>query len=158
MLRCLASLFLVIALTGFAKKNEALSVTFHVETNERDSKTFAIPVTLKNLKRATFIEKMPSITEREIAAIYPFSAPDGTMGCAFKLDSHGSMWLDTLSIEHRSSALVAMVNGRIVCDLLIDQRVANGLITIPSGLTNADIAILTKKFHLIGSEKKEKEE
>ena len=158
LLRCLASLCLILALAGFSQKNQVLTVTFHVETNARDTKSFALPVKLKNLKREAFIEKMPSITEREIAGIFPFAASDGTMGCSFQMDAHGTIWLVTLSVEHRGSALVAMINGRIVCDLLIDKRVSNGLITIPNGLTNEDVAGLTKKFHIIGTGKKEKEE
>ena len=96
---------------------------------------------------------MPSITEREISGIFPFPASDGTMGCAFKLDDHGRVWLDTLSIEKKGMALVAMVNGRIVCDMLIDKRVADGIISIPNGLTNEDITILKKKFKVIGTGK-----
>ena len=148
-LRSLAILFLALALAGFAQKRNALTVTFHVETNSRDTASFAIPVELKNLHRQAFIEKMPSITEREILGIYPFMAADGTQGCSFQLDNHGIIWLDTLSVEHRGLALVAMVNGRIVCDLLIDKRVSDGVITIPSGLTPDDMRILQKKIHLI---------
>ncbi|MEI8340995.1 MAG: hypothetical protein WCH43_05580 [Verrucomicrobiota bacterium] len=152
-LRCLAMLLLALSLAGFAQKHGALSVTFHVETNARDTSTFAVPVNLINLKRQAFIEKMPSITEREISGIFPFPASDGTMGCAFKLDDHGRVWLDTLSIEKKGMALVAMVNGRIVCDMLIDKRVADGIISIPNGLTNEDITILKKKFKVIGTGK-----
>ena len=155
MLRCLASIFLVLLFAGFAPKKQTLTVTFHVEANAHDTKTFSVPVMLKNLNRETYIEKLPSITETEISAIFPFAASDGTMGCTFKLDGHGTIWLDTLSVEHRGTALVAMVNGRIVCDLLIDQRVSTGLITIPNGLTNEDITILTKKFHPFRKVKKE---
>jgi len=149
MLRCVATLFLALALVGFAQKRNALSLTFHVETNSRDTASFAIPVDLKNLHRQAFIEKMPSITEREVQGIYPFLAADGTQGCAFQLDNHGTIWLDTLSVEHRGMALVAMVNGRIVCDLLIDKPVTDGIISIPCGLTPADMTILKKKFRLI---------
>jgi len=152
--RCLALLILALALAGFAKKKEALSVTFHVETNSRDTSSFALPVNLKNLGRQSYIEKMPSITEREISRIFPFSASDGSMGCAFILDDHGRVWLDTLSVEKRGMALVAMVNGRIVCDMLIDKRVADGIITIPNGLSDQDIVILTKKFKVAGTGKK----
>jgi len=153
--RTLALLLLALALAGFAQKSGALSVTFHVEANARDTNTFSFPIDLKNLKRQAYIEKMPSITEHEIAAIFPFAASDGTMGCAFKLDDHGRIWLDTVSIENYGKALVAMVNGRIVFDMLIDKRVSDGIVTIQNGLTEQDIAILKKKFKVMGTGKKE---
>ena len=152
MLRRLAPLLLVLLLCGMAqKKKRDLSVTFHVETIEQDTGTFAMQVELRSLHRMAYVEKMPSITEREISLIYPFTAPDGTMGCAFKLDNHGRIWLDTLSIEKRGLAMVALVNGRIVCDMLIDKRVSDGIITIPRGLNTEDIEILKKKFKIMGT-------
>lgn len=151
--RCLSLLLLLPFLAGMAKKSTSLSVTFHVETSQQDTGAFSIPVQLRSLNREAYVEKMPSITEREIAAIYPFPASDGTLGCVFKLDNHGRIWLDTLSIEKRGMAMIAMVNGRIVCDMLIDKRVSDGIITIPFGLTDQDITILKKKFKLIGTKK-----
>jgi hypothetical protein len=153
--RSLALLLLALALAGFAQKSGTLSVTFHVEANARDTSTFSVPVTLKNSHRQVYIEKMPSITEREIETIYPFPASDGTMGCAFKLDAHGRIWLDTVSIENYGKAIVAMVNGRIVFDMFIDKRVSDGIITIQNGLTEEDIAILKKKFKVMGTGKKD---
>jgi len=156
-IRIFLFLLLALALAGFAEKMRRVSVTFHVETNARDTGAFAIPVKLKNPPRQTFIEKMPSITEQEIQAIYPFPANDGTMGCAFMLDDHGRVWLDTLSVEHLGRSLVAFVDGRQVSDVLIDKRVSDGIITIPYGLTNNDIASLKGKYPIIGQHKLRKE-
>jgi hypothetical protein len=144
---------LVLALSGFAQKKNHISVTFHVEANEQDSNVFSVPVILKNPPRKIFVEKMASLTEREIQSVFPFQANDGTMGCSFKLDDHGTIWLDTLSIEHLGKTLVGFVNERQVIGLLIDRRVADGIITIPSGLKNEEIEVLKKKFPLMKARK-----
>jgi hypothetical protein len=146
--------FLLLALSGFDRRNPSPTVTFHTETNQRDSEIFAIPVTVGSPPRRIFIEKTPSITEREIAGVYPFPADDGTLGCAFKLDQHGQIWLDTISGEKNGMTLVAFVSGRQVADLLIDRRVSDGIITLPGGLNAQDVEMLKKHFHLLGKKKK----
>ena len=154
-LRFLFLLLPVLLLTGFASKKQLPStVTFHVECNPRDTESFAVPIRLKNPPRDTFVEKMASITEREIESIYPLKAADGSMGCVFKLDDHGRIWLDTLSVEKRGMSIVAFVNGRQIVDMLIDKRVSDGIITIPGGLTNEDILELVKRHRIMGQKKK----
>jgi hypothetical protein len=133
-----------------AKKENETTVRFHTETRQQDGQTFAMPIQLQHPPRVAYISKIPAISERDITAIYPFQAQDGTWGCLFQLDQHGRIALDTLSIEKRGTSIVAAVNGRQIIDLLIDRRVSDGLITIPRGLTPEDIAALQKKFAVIG--------
>jgi hypothetical protein len=144
---------LALLLVAGAKKQPAMSVRFYTEANKRDGAVFAIPVTLQFPPRQAYIEKIPAISDREIDAIYPFPASDGTMGCAFQLDEHGRIGLDTLSVERRGSSIVAVVNGRQVIDMVIDQRVADGIITIPRGLAPMEIAWLQKKFRTMAARK-----
>jgi len=147
--RFISLVLLALALAGFSQKLKHCTVTFHVEANKKDGGPFSVPVMVKNPPREIFVEKMASITEREIQSIFPFAANDGTMGCAFKLDDHGRVWLDSLSIEHLGQSLVAFINNRQVIDMIIDKRVSDGIITIQSGLTNEEIEILKMKFPLI---------
>lgn len=137
---------------GAAKKPQ-VTVRFHTLANPRDGASFAMPVTLSNPPRTVYIKKVPELSERDVAAIYPFPAPDGTMGCAFKLDSHGAIGLDTLSIESRGSVLVCVVSHRVVTAMLIDRRVSDGIISIPSGLAKEEIALLQKQFRTLGAPK-----
>jgi len=139
---------------GFGKKEPPLAVTFNVETGAHDSESFATPVQVSNPPRTIFVEKMPSITDREIHSVFPFAAADGTLGCAFQLDDHGRMWLDSLSVEKKGRSLVAFVNGRAVACLLIDKEINDGLISIPAGLTQQEVAILVKKYPVMGKKKK----
>lgn len=132
------------------KKEPPLTVRFYAEANRRDSDVFSSPIQLQYPPRQAYVQKIPTISERDILSIYPFQASDGTMGCAFKLDDHGRIAVDSLSVEKRGSSLVAIVNNRQVIDMLIDKRVSDGIITIPRGLTAQEAALLETKFKTIG--------
>src|SRR5262245_65871378 len=88
------------------------------------------------------VEKLPWITERNIAAFSPYPAQDGTFGALFQLDEHGRVVLDTLSVERRGGFLFVFINGRLITELQIDKRVSDGKIYIPYGLNATDIDLL----------------
>ncbi|PYJ26968.1 MAG: hypothetical protein DMF24_04050 [Verrucomicrobia bacterium] len=100
------------------------------------------------------IEKMPWISERDVMAFSAYPARDGTCGVLIQLDEHGSVVLDTLSVERRGGFLFVFINGRFITELQIDKRVSDGKIYIPSGLTAADIDLMKKDWRLIGERKK----
>ena len=142
---------------GMAQK-PTVSVRFFAEANERDTERFAQPITFRHPPRQGFIERIPSIHEKQIKAVYPFQAADGSWGCAFKLDNSGRLALEIVSIERRSSYLVAFVGTKSgthqVVELLIDQPIRDGIISIPKGLTELEIAALTKAWPVIGQKKR----
>ena len=148
---------LALAWLGMAKP-PAVTVRVFAEANEHDTNRFAAPVALKNPPRQAFIEKMPSLNERYIAAIYPFQADDGTWGCAFKLDAKGRIDLEVVSTERRGSSLVVFVGTKKgthqVVDMVIDRRVTDGIISVPRGLTEMEIAALTREFKVMGQKGK----
>ncbi len=127
-----------------------LSVRFHSTANPVEGEPFVMKIMVPNPPREVTIHKVPEISEQDIIAIYPFSAPDGTMGCSFKLDAHGGIGLGTLSVDRRGSILVALVNGRVVTAMMIDRPVTDGIITISSGLTAQEIVMLQQKFRTLG--------
>jgi hypothetical protein len=139
-----------------------VAVRFHVQANAQDTERFATPIHIENPARDIFIEKIPSINERMIKAIYPFQAANGTWGCSFKLDEGGRISLAVLSTERRGQTIVAMLSSkehsRLVIAMLIDKPINDGIITIPYGLTELEIAVLTKQFPVIGQGKKKKGE
>lgn len=150
--------FLALLLIAAGKKQPPLTVRFYTEANAKDTSTFAVPVQLQYPPRTAYVSKIAAISERDVVAIYPFQAADGSLGCAFKLDEHGTIALDTLSVEHRGTALVAVVNGRQVIDMLIDKHVTDGIVVIPSGLAPQEILSLKKTFKTIGSQKERQED
>ena len=100
------------------------------------------------------IQKLAWITEYDVMAFSPYPAQDGTFGALFQLDEHGSVVLDTLSVERRGGFLFVFINGRMITELQIDKRVSDGKIYIPSGLTAADVELMKKQWRLLGQRKR----
>lgn len=132
------------------RKPEA-TVRFHLEASEEDTAKFAMPVDLVHSGRRVFISRMPAISEMDVVAFYPFEAGDDSWGASFYLDNHGRLTLDSLSIERRGEYVVAVVNGRQVTELVVDRRVNDGIITVPSGLTAQDIELFDQEFKRAGA-------
>jgi hypothetical protein len=125
----------------------------HVEANANDGSVFAQPV--RSISgHDVFIQKTAWLSERDVKAFYPYRAADGSYGALLQLDDHGRTVLEALSTERRSSFLFVFVNGRPVTELQVDRRVSDGKIYLASGLTSADIKLMTKDWKLIGGRKK----
>ncbi len=126
----------------------------HAEGNVHDTEIFATqlrsPATGKNIT----IEKVPTISERDVVAFRSYPAADGTFGVLFQLSDHGRLALDTLSVEKRGTFLYVFINGRPAAELQIDRRITDGRLYLASGLTSADIELMKKDWPLIGARKK----
>jgi hypothetical protein len=144
---------------GMAKK-PTVTVRFHIEANARDGEPFATPVKFRNPPREGFIERVPTLSERDIHAIFPVPAADGSFGCAFQFNKHGTFSLQTLSTQQRGRSLMVFVATKAgmhqVIDMIIDQPVKDGIIYVPTGLTAQEIAMLEKQFPRMGEQKGKK--
>ena len=147
---CATMLALLLALPSGVAKDRHCMFRLHAEANPRDTAVFATSVKAQFSGKDIAIERMPRISERDVAAFYPYSAGNGTYGALFQLDDHGRIALDALSIERRGGLLFAFINGRPITELEIDKRVADGKIYIASGLTVADVESMKKDWRLIG--------
>jgi hypothetical protein len=136
---------------GRKKRDPSIFVRFHVEVTQADP-TFATKVTAGNPPREVLVEKLPSISERDISSFYPYQAADGTYSAVFQLDEHGRVTLETLSEESRGKSLLAAVNGRAVALMTIDKPVNDGIIFIPRGLTEAEIRQLGESYDIMGKD------
>jgi len=141
-----------LALTAGAKKSTAVTISFHCETNAKDGDVFSTQMTVGNPPRQLHLEKLPTITEREVKAIYPFPAQDnsGTMGAYFMVDNHGKNLIHAATTQHRNSYLVPVINGRPVSLLYIGKPISDGILTIPTGLTPQEIALIAQNFPIYG--------
>lgn len=144
----------VLLCTGGAKK-PAIDLRIHGEGLAAEAPTFAFPATLIN-GRETFLARMPLITQREVKAVYPFPAADGTQGVYLKLDNHGAGLLQQHTMERSGRLLVVLLNGRQVSNLVVDRPVTDGIVSIPRGLGDGDIELLTTFFPVIGQEGRKK--
>ncbi len=97
---------------------------------------------------------MARITEYDVVAFYPYQIAKDHYGALLRLDDHGTIALDTLSVERRGSLLFVFINGRPITELQIDKRVSDGQIYIASGLTKLDIDLMKKDWRLIGQRKR----
>ena len=127
-------------------KKTPITVRFHTEANKNDSDTFSIPVNLIYQRRQAYLSKVADISEKMIEKILPFPAKDGTWGCVVKLNPQGRIRLENMSGMMRGSALVIFVTTEAsrhqVADMIIDRIVTDGVITIPRGLADFEVALL----------------
>ncbi|MEO6872305.1 MAG: hypothetical protein ABI233_08825 [Chthoniobacterales bacterium] len=147
-----AALFFGLALSSAAAPRCTFRV--HVAANANDGGVFAQP--MRSLSgKSVYIERTPWLSENDVTAFYPYKSADGTSyGALLQLDDHGRTILDTLSVERRGSTLFIFVNGRPLTELLVDKRVSDGKIYLPSGLTQADIKSMAKAWKILGRKKK----
>jgi hypothetical protein len=151
--RLMAVALLAVACLGGAKHREdpKIFVRFHIQTNELDA-SFSTPVTLVDPPRRVFVEKVPSISEKDISSFAPYRAADGSYSVAFQLDRHGQLTLQNLSLQKRGQMLMATVNGRLITPLTIDKPINDGVIYVPFGLTEAEIKALGEAFPITSVE------
>lgn len=130
----------------------------HQETDgEGGGSAFSMPARrASGDQRPTFISRIPLLTERDIEAVYPFKTPDGGNGAALQLRPHGRLALSVGSAEAQGRCFLIYANGRQLPDVLVDQKVEDGIFVIPSGLTDDEIAKLTSRYPLIGQAGKKK--
>ena len=130
------------------------TLRIHLEANARDGAPFSSPIRSPATGKSVVIQKVPTISERDVVAFAPYRAADGSYGALFELDDHGKLALDTLSLERRGTYLYVFVNGRDVAELQIDRRVSDGKLYLASGLTEKDIAQMKKDWRRIGERKR----
>jgi hypothetical protein len=127
-------------------KSAHCTVRVHAEANAKDGSVFATPVTTPITGKNIFIEKVPTISERDVAAFRAYPAKDGSFGVLFQLNDHGRLALESLSTEHRGGTVLVLVNGRAVTEMLVDRRISDGKLYIAAGLNAADIQAMEKDW------------
>lgn len=145
-------------LAGESSQGNTVMIRLHTEGLAQEGETFVVPVTLINPPKQTFIRKVPIVTERDIKAFYPFAAADGTIGCYFRLDADGTHKLHQHTVEKLDTLVVAMINGRVACAMMVDKQTKDGILPIPSGFTRMEIVQLQTKFPIMGKEKEFEEQ
>lgn len=138
-----------------AAKKPTLDLRIHVEGLATEAPTFAFPSKLLN-GTEIYLARMPLLTQREVKAIYPFPAADGSQGVYLKLDGHGSGLIQQYSMERSGRPLIVFLNSRQISNLLVDRPINDGIVCIPRGLSEDDIQLLSTVFPVLGQEGKPK--
>jgi hypothetical protein len=141
-------LMLIAFLPATAGKRHCM-LRIHAQANAQDTDTFSTAIRAKLSGKEVAIEKIPRISENDVIGFLPYSLGNGNYGVLFQLDEHGRIALDALSVERNGGFLFVFINGRAITELQIDKRVSDGQIYLRSGLTEADIQLMKKDWHLL---------
>ncbi len=148
---------ILIASTGLSladdKDKHNISVRIHAEGQKQAGPSFVTPIDLVNPPKRIFISKVPIMGEKDIDAIFPFTAEDGSLGCTFVLDASGTQKVEEHTTSARDAIVVALINGRVSCAMQVNKRIKNGIVTIPKGFLPEEILILQSKHPTVGKEK-----
>ncbi len=148
------SIILLLAVRASEAGKPRCTLRAHVQANANDGAVFSTQLRSPMTGKSIVIEKVPTISELDVAAFRPYPAKDGTLGVLFQLNDHGKLALDTLSVDRRGTYLYVFVNGRPAAELQIDRRVSDGRLYVPSGLAAADIELMRKAWPVIEAPKK----
>ena len=135
--------------SGHKKRDPAIAIRLHAQVYAFDPE-FTAKVKVGTPSREITIEKLASISERDIASFYPYRAADGTFSAVLQLDRHGSAVLENISAQKLGLSLVVAVGGRAVAALKVDKPISDGVVFIPYGLSVADIRAMGASFPIMG--------
>lgn len=125
-------------------KDPQVIITVFSQGNEMDSPKSIFRRVIAG--RSYVFRVIPELTTKNVIAIHPFRAEDGTNGVAVKLDFKGTNSLELVTRLKQGEILMSMVNGAVVDYLEIDRVVSDGIFTIWRGLPDELIAALEKKY------------
>ncbi len=134
-------------------RKPAVIFRVHDQTEADESGKFAIPaVSVSRPNEKIYISKLPVLTEGDIEAIYVYQGATGRRGVAFKLGRRGRNALSVTSAQRIGRLFFVFMNGRNIAELLVDRHVDDGILNVPRGFTDEEIALLARKFPSIGSD------
>lgn len=135
-----------------SKKSPEVTIRLHAQGDKAVGESFVTEVELTNPKQKIFIQKVPVISERDIKTFYAFPGNDGMIGAYFRLDAHGTNKLFQFTQEEKGRTAVVLINGRIASAMMIQPGGNDGIFYVPGGFLPQEIALLQKKFPIIGRE------
>ena len=135
--------------SGRKKRDPSIAIRVHAQVYAFDPE-FTAKVKVGIPPREITIEKLASVSERDIESFYPYRAADGTFSAVLQLDRHGSAVLENLSAQKLGLSLVVAVGGRGIAALKVDKPISDGVIFIPYGLTEPDIRAMGASFSIMG--------
>lgn len=145
-MRRVAPLLLIVLaplLLGMSKR-QPFSISFHGQGSATDMPKTIFPFTLDG--RSLYFKVLPEMSHENIAAFHAFPAPTGDYGVALQMDFRGRNALELTTRANPGGYLLAMVNGRPVDYVVMDQVITNGMITIWQGVPETVVKELEKKY------------
>ena len=145
------ALLAALCLTGAVsnKKKVPFLLGLHIETTDRDSATFSMPVNVLYPPMTVTVEKMSMVSQREVKAFYPGAETPTGYGAYFQFDPHGTKALESITTTHRDKFLVVIFNNRPICRLRVDRPVRDGILYVPTGISADELRTIGLKLPLI---------
>lgn len=130
-------------------KKEDFTISFHSQGAENDMPKTIFPMVLDG--RSLLFKTLPEITHNNISAFHSFPSATGDYGVTLQLDFRGANNLELLTRTKHGEYLLALINGKPVDYVVMDQVVSNGMITIWQGVPENIVKALEKKYPHITS-------
>jgi len=125
-------------------KKEEYAITFHCQGTDTDMQKTIFPMVLDG--RSLLFKILPEFSQNNISAFHSFPADTGGYGVTLQLDFRGKGALEMLTRTRHGEYLLAMVNGKPVDYVVIDQIITNGMITIWQGVPETVVQAMDKQF------------
>ncbi len=139
-----------------AKKEDKLSITFHVETDATDNPKMIFPQITSDGKTRYF-RRLPEVSLKDIVTFSPFPSDVGEQyGVVFKLKDGAINRLYGVTGANQGRWLIAQINGNVIDGVMIDKEINDGVLVIWKGVTLEDIAQLDKALKRTGEAAKKK--
>ena len=142
--------------SGRRKRDPSIAIRVHAQVYAFDPE-FTAKIKVGTPPREITIEKLASISERDITSFYPYRAADGTFSAVLQLDRHGSAVLENLSAQKLGLSLVVAVGGRAIAALKVDKPISDGVVFVPYGLTEPDVRAMGASFAIMGETEADRE-
>ncbi|MGC4013612.1 MAG: hypothetical protein QM755_03695 [Luteolibacter sp.] len=134
------------------KKENKVTVTFHIEADNNDNPKLIFPEPVGG--RVRIFRRLPDITIRDIKDFAAFQAKDGvSYGLLISLKDNAATRLAAITATNPERYLLAMVNGRAVDAALIDKQITDGKLVIWKDVTALEIQELDKQVPRSGKDK-----
>lgn len=132
------------------KKKPPISVTFHMEATDIQSKKLAVEIDTPMGKK--FMSKTPFIMTKDILAYQEFVSPhdESLYGMKLMLDRAGTNRLKMTTGQNSGKWVMCSINGQIVDMLYIDSQVNSNFITIWRGIDLGTVKHVNQLIPRIG--------
>lgn len=151
----MAILALSSSLFAGGKKEEKITVTFHLETEATDNPKMIFRHETNG--QARYFYRSPEIFLKDVVSFRPFPSEVGEdYGIIFKLKSNAANRLNAITNLNQGRWMIAQFNGRMVDAVIIDKPISDGFIVIWKGIRLEDTQALDKQLPRIGEEGKKK--
>jgi len=134
--------FLCVPAWAGGKKENKVTVTFHIEADNNDNPKLIFPEPVGGQQR--IFRRLPDFTVRDIQDFAAFQANDGSYGLLITLKGNAATRLAAITASNPSRYLLGMVNGRAVDAALIDKQITDGKLVLWKGVNALEIQELDK--------------